>query len=140
MVGYTNMGSGDEVQTIYKGAVVCIEPDDVDGYVQANLSGLTPDSAFVFAGIALEKKATVAADTGDGDVKIAVAMGGVWAFAVGSTGIAVTDIGAPVYASDDQTLTTSNSAALWIGTIRFVDSDWIWVNIAHAAGRTNTAT
>ena len=138
MVGYTDRGAGSSAYTAYKGAIMIMDVDDIDGYVQPHQSGITSASGDVFAGVAMEKKSVTSSDTAQDDVKIAVATGGVWAFAVAS--ITVTDIGAPAYASDDQVVTTTSTDNQWIGTIVDVDGTYVWVNIGHAAGRANSAT
>jgi len=139
MVGYTNLGGGSETQTIYKGACVCMDVTDVDGYAQPYQSGITAASDDVFLGVALEEKSTVAANTSDGAVKILVAQSGIWAFPVNS--LSVTDIGAPIYAADDGNVVQSSSSnVLWIGYLVNVDATYAWVNIAPAAGRACSAT
>jgi len=137
-VGYTDYQSGSTEYTIYKGAIVMMDVSDVDGYAQPRLSAITAASGDVFLGVALEEVDITSLDTAQGDKDILVARGGVWAFAVGS--LAVTDIGAPAYCSDDQTITTTSTNNLWVGTIVAVDSTYVWVDIGHASGRTNTAT
>jgi len=139
-VGYTAYQSGNTEYTIYKGSIVFMDVSDVDGYAQKLLdtSSVAAASGDVFLGIACEKVEVTSDDTGNGDKKVKVAISGLWGFPVGS--LTVTDIGAPAYASDDGTVTTTSTNNLWIGTIVNVDSDYVWVNIGHAAGRTNSAT
>ena len=140
MAGYTNFAGGSTAHTIYHGSVTVIDVSDTDGYIRAcPLSSSTAlASGDVFTGIAAEKQAVTSDDTDDGSVECAVYVNGVWGFAVGS--LAVTDIGAPAYASDDDTITTTTTNNLWVGTIVDVDSTYVWVDIQHAAGRTNSAT
>lgn len=138
VVGYTNYQGGSAVHTIYKGSIVMMDVSDVDGYAQKRISSENAVAADVFLGIAQEKVEITSSDTGDGDKNILVAQSGLWAFAKGS--LTVTDIGAPAYASDDDTITATSTNNLWVGTIANVDDTYVWVDIAHAAGRTNTAT
>lgn len=138
VVGYTNYQGGNTEHTIYKGSIVKMDVSDVDGYAQKKLSSVASASGDVFLGVAEEKVVVSSSETSDGAKKIKVATSGLFGFAVGS--LTVTDIGAPAYASDDDTITTTSTDALWVGTIRNVDDDFVWVDIGHATGRTNTAT
>lgn len=138
LVGYTDYQSGTTAYTVYKGSPVCIDVDDIDGYAQPFLSGITAAGGDVFLGIAEEQVSVTASDTAQGDKKIKVAISGIWGFPAGS--ITVTDIGAPAYADDSAVVTTTSANNLWIGTIVNVDATYVWVNIAHAAGRANSAT
>jgi len=140
MAGYTNFGSGSTAHSIYKGSLVVSDISDTDGYFRAVplTSSTAMASGDIFGGIALEKQDVTSSDTADGSVEVTVAVNGVWGFAVGS--LAITDLGAPAYASDDQTITTTSTNNLWVGTIVDRDATYVWVDIAHAAGRTNTAT
>ncbi len=95
-------------------------------------------SGDIFGGIALEKVAVTSSDTADGSKKVSVARNGVWGFAVGS--LAITDIGAAIYASDDDTATTTDTNNWWIGYLVDVDSVYAWVDIAPAFMRANSAT
>jgi len=138
LVGYTDRGSGSEAYTSYKGAIMIMDVSDIDGYVQPHQSGITSASGDIFVGIAVEEVSVTSSDTSQGDKDILVQTRGLVGFPVGS--LAVTDIGAPIYASDDTTITTTSSNNQWIGTLVNVDSTYAWVDISHAAGRTNTAT
>lgn len=138
LVGYTDYQAAAAEYTVYKGAIVMMDVSDVDGYAQPRVSAITAASGDVFLGVALEEVEVTSDDTDQADKDVLVARGGVWAFAVGS--LAVTDIGAPAYCSDDQTITTTSTNNLWVGTIVAVDATYVWVDIEHAAGRTNTAT
>lgn len=138
LVGYTAYGAGNLTYTAYKGAIMMIDVSDVDGYAQPMLSTITAASGDVFLGIAEEKVAITSTDTADGAKDILVATDGLWGFVKGS--LALTDIGAPIYATDDTTITTTSTNALWVGTLVNVDDTYAWVDISHAAGRTNTAT
>lgn len=138
LVGYTDYQGGSTAHTSYKGSIMMIDVSDIDGYAQKMSSSITAASGDVFLGIAMEQVAVTSDDTAQGDKKIKVATKGLWGFPVGS--ITVTDIGAAAYASDDDTITTSSSNTLWVGTIVNVDASYVWVDIGHAAGRANTAT
>lgn len=140
MAGYTNFGGGSTAHTIYKGSLVCIDVTDTDGYCRAcpDITSTAITSSDIFLGVAQHKQEVTSSDTGDGSKEVTVYTNGVWGFAVGS--LDVTDIGAPAYASDDDTITTTSSNALWVGTIVDADSTYVWVDISHAAGRTSSAT
>lgn len=137
LVGYTNYQGGTTEYTVYKGAPMMLDVSDVDGYAQPMLAAITAASGDVFLGIAAEKKVISSSETADGTLDILVE-NGLIGFPVGS--LAVTDIGAPAYMSDSNTVTTTSTNALWIGTIIDVDDTYVWVDTRHAAGRTNTAT
>jgi len=139
MAGYTNFGGGSTTHSIYKGSVVISDVSDTDGYFRAMplSSSTAAASGDVFGGIALERQDVAATDTADGSVKVTCAQDGVWGFPVGS--LAATDLGAAIYASDDQTATTTSANNLWIGYLVEVDSTYAWVDISRATGRTNTA-
>ena len=92
----------------------------------------------IFGGISVEQKKVTSSHTSDGSVKCSVARNGVWGFAKGS--LAQTDIGAPAYASDDTTVTTTATNNMWIGHIVEVDATYVWVDITPAVGRPNLAT
>lgn len=140
LAGYTNFGGGSTAHTVYKGSVVVCDVSDTDGYFRACPLSSSVNSATgdIFGGIALEKQAVTSADTGDGSVEVTVARNGVWGFPVGS--LAQTDIGAPAYASDDATITTTSSNNYWCGIIEGVDSTYVWVNIEPAFMRANSPT
>lgn len=133
LVNYTDYQSAAKEYYSYKGAVMMIDIDDVDGYAQPLQSGITVASGDVFLGIALEEVQVKSTDTTDGDKKIQVATEGIWGFAKGN--LSVTDIGDLAYASDDDTITVTTSNNLWIGQIVGVDDTYVWVDIKLAAGR-----
>jgi hypothetical protein len=138
LTGYTDYQAGTVAYTVYKGAIVMMDVSDKDGYAQPMLSSITAASGDIFLGIAEEKVSVTSADTADGTKGVLCMTKGIVGFPKGS--LAVTDIGAPIYATDDTTIQTTSSNALWIGTLVKVDDTYAWVNIGHAAGRTNTAT
>lgn len=138
LAGYTNFGSGSTSHTVYHGSVVMCDVSDTDGYFRAANSGLTVTSSDIFGGIAAEKQVVGAADAADGSKKITVYVNGVWGFAKGS--LAITDIGAIAYASDDNTITSTSTGALAIGTIVDVDATYAWVDIADFAGKVSATT
>jgi hypothetical protein len=140
MAGYTNFAGGNAAHTIYKGSVVVIDVSDTDGYCRAcPLSSSTALAAGdIFCGIAAYEESVAAADLADGSKEISVYINGTWGFAVGS--LAITDIGAPAYASDDDTITTTSTNNMWVGTIVDVDATYVWVDISQAAGQLNSAT
>lgn len=138
LAGYTNFGGGSTAYTVYKGAVVGNDVSDTDGYFRDWDTGITTTSSDIFGGIALEKVDVTSSNTADGSKKVTVAVNGDWAFAKGS--LAQTDVGAVAYASDDQTVTTTATAALAIGVIVEVDSTYAWIDISGFAGRVSATT
>ena len=136
LAGYTNYRS-TEAHTVYKGSVVCCDESDTDGYFHAPIAIATvlADPADVIGGIAMEKVAVTSGDLADGLKEVTVAVNGVWGFALGS--LDITDIGAPVYAQDDDSVTDSSTNAWWIGTVTAVDATYIWVDISKACGQLN---
>ncbi len=140
MAGYTNFGGGSTAHTIFKGSMVVCDVSDTDGYVRAVplTSSVNMAGGDIFVGVATERQDVVAADAADGSVEVSLYINGIWGFAVGSLG--VTDIGAAMYASDDQTVTSSSSNTLWIGYLVKVEDSKAWVDISLAVNRPNSAT
>ena len=140
LAGYTNFGSGSTTHEVYKGSGMVCDVSDTDGYFRACPSGATVNSAAgdIFGGISLERKSVTSSDTGDGSVVCTVARNGVWGFAKGS--LAVTDIGAAAYLSDDDTISTTSTNNYWCGYIEEVDDTYVWVNIEPAFMMANSAT
>ncbi len=140
MAGYTNFGGGTTAHIIYKGSMCVCDVSDTDGYVRAIPLGSTTNSAGgdVFVGIADEQQKVTSANLADGSVEVSLYINGIWGLAVGS--LAVTDIGAPMYASDDQTVTTSSSNNYWVGFLVKVEDSKAWVDISQAVNRVNSAT
>ena len=140
LVGYTNFGAGSTTHEVYKGSLMVSDVSDVDGYFRA--VPLTSSTAMaagdVFGGISQERQSVTSSDTADGSKRTTVARNGVWGFAVGS--LAITDIGAAAYASDDDTITTTSTNNLWVGYIEDVDSTYVWVNISKAFLMANSPT
>lgn len=104
---------------IYKGALLKIS----DGYVEPCAAEVGAN----FAGVAYE--AVDNTDGGDGDVSVRVIREGI--FKLTSSGLAQTDLDDLVYASDDQTVsTTQASNEQEIGKIaEFVSATEIYVDI-----------
>jgi hypothetical protein len=127
LAGYTNRGGGSVAFTVYKGAVVACDESDTDGYFGPKDFNAT--SGDIFGGIAAEKVAVTSADTADGSKVLTVYRNGVWGFAKGS--LAITDVGALCYASDDNTVTTTSTNAILIGRIVDVDDTYAWVDIEN---------
>lgn len=140
LAGYTNFGGGNTAHTVYKGSLVVCDVSDTDGYFRAVplTSGTNMAAGDIFAGVAVEKQVVDSNVTADGALDVTVATNGVWGFAVGS--LAITDIGAAAYASDDDTITTTSTSNLWVGYIVDVDSSYVWVDISRASGMANSAT
>jgi hypothetical protein len=140
LAGYTNFGAGTLAHTVYKGSLVVCDISDTDGYFRAVplVSGTNMAADDVFGGIALERVDVTSTNTADGSKSVSVARDGVWGFPL--SGLAATDIGAPIYASDDDTPVVSTSNTLWIGVLVGVDATYAWVDIGPAAGRLNSAT
>lgn len=138
LAGYTNFGGGTTAHTVYKGSVIICDVSDTDGYFRAMSSALTVTSSDIFGGIAAEKVSVSSSDLADGSKRLTAYVDGVWAFAKGS--LAITDIGAVAYATDDDTITTTATGALAIGVIVDVDDTFAWVDISDYAGRVSATT
>ena len=124
-------------EEIYIGSIVISDVSANDGYFRALPVG-TAAAGDIFGGVSLERKTIVSADA-DGDKVVSVARDGIWAFAVES--LAITDIGAAIYAVDDDGgLTTTSTNNQWVGYLEDVDATFAYLNIAPAFLRDNTAT
>ena len=140
LAGYTNFGGGSTAHAVFKGSLVMSDVSDTDGYFRAVplSSSVNMATTDIFGGIAAERQDVTASDTADGSVTLTVYRNGQWGFAKGS--LAQTDVGAPAYATDDDTITTTSTDALWVGVIEEVDATYAWVNIEPAFMRANSAT
>lgn len=140
LAGYTNFGGGNTAHKVYHGSLMVCDVSDTDGYFRAvpDTSSVNMASGDIFGGISVEYQSVTSSDTADGSKLCQVARDGIWGFAKGS--IAITDIGAPAYATDDNTISTTSTNALWCGYIEDVDATYVWVNIAPAFKRANSAT
>ena len=140
MAGFTNFGGGTEAHTVYKGSLTVCDVSDTDGYIRAVplTSSVNMAGGDIFTGVAAEQQKVTSADLADGSVEVSLYINGIWGFAVGS--LAVDDIGAAMYASDDQTVTSSSSNTLWIGYLVKVEDSKAWVDISLAVNRPNSAT
>lgn len=140
LAGYTNFAGGSTAHTVYKGSVVVCDVSDTDGYFRACplSSSINLTTSDIFGGIAVEHAEVTSSNTADGSVSCAVARDGIWAFPVGA--VAQTDVGAPAFASDDQTITTTNTNNLRVGYIVGVDSTYVYVEIEKAVGIANVNT
>lgn len=105
---------------IYRGAMV---KHNAAGY----LAPAAAESGAVFAGIAYEEKDNSAGSAGD--VKCLVMKKG--SFLLEGAGFSQADVGSKVYASDDQTISTTQGAnEQEIGRIEeFVSATQVWVDI-----------
>jgi len=136
LVGYTTLTTTHEV---YKGSIVICDQSISDGYFRAcpasgSINSTTSD---IFGGISMERVSVTASDAGDGSKSVTVLINGAVGFPIGS--LTVTEIGAPIYAVDDQLVGSSSSNTYWVGTLVNVDSTYAWVDITHAVGRPNSA-
>lgn len=140
LAGYTNFTSTASEHTVYKGSIVICDVSDTDGYFRAAplTSSVNAAAGDIFGGVALEKVKVTSTDLADGSKKVTVAVDGVWGFPVGS--VAITDVGAAAYASDDATVVTATTNNFWVGRIVDVDATYVWVDIAPAAGQLRTPT
>ena len=139
LAGYTNFGGGSTAHTVYHGSIVVCDVSDTDGYFRAAplTSSVNAASGDIFGGVSAERVSVTSDDTADGSKLCTVYRNGVWGFAKGS--IAITDVGAPAYASDDQTITTTSTNNFWVGDIVDVDSTYVWVDITRAFMRPTSA-
>lgn len=140
LAGYTNFGAGSTAHEVYSGSIMVCDVSDTDGYFRAvpDTSATNMASGDIFGGVSMERQSVTSSNTADGSKLCLVARDGTWGFPKGA--IAITDIGAAAYASDDATVTTTSTNNLWIGYIEDVDATYVWVNIAPAFKRANTAT
>lgn len=138
LAGYTNFGGGTTEFTLFKHSITMCDVSDTDGYFRDIDSGVTITNTDIFGGISMEKQKVTELDTADGSVKASIFVDGIWGFAKGS--IAITDIGAVAYATDDTTITTGTSGGLAIGLIVDVDDTYVWVDIADYAGKVSSTT
>lgn len=138
LVGYTDYQGGNTAYTVYKGAPVFIDVSDVDGYAQPAVAGITYASGDVFLGFALEQVSVTSADTAQASKDVLVQTRGLVGVPLGS--LAVTDIGAAIYASDTNTFGTSTSDGLWVGSLAAVDASYAWIDIDQAAGQPSATT
>lgn len=137
LAGYTNFSGGSTAHTVYKGSIVVSDNSDTAGYFRAAFA-VTYTTSDIFGGIAVEHAEVTSSNTADGSVSVACATDGIWAFPVGS--IAQTSVGLPVFASDDATVTTTNTNNLRIGYLVGVDSTYAYVDIEKAVGIANVNT
>lgn len=112
-------------EIIYKGALVV---DKGDGYAEAAVNG-----NYTFLGVAVEKGDNSADGAADGDVNVRVYKTGVFQFTKATA--VQTDLGAVMYAHDDQTVgTSSTSSYVAVGyCVGIVDSSTIKLRIDLAA-------
>lgn len=123
-------------EEIYIGSILLSDVSANDGYFRALPVG-TAAAGDIFGGISLERISVVSADA-DGDKSASAARDGVWGFAVGS--LAITDIGAAAYATDDDTITTTSTNNQWVGYIVDADATFVYVDISDAWMKNITAT
>lgn len=94
-------------ETIYKGAIVCL---DADGYLMPGSDA----SGYKFVGLSYEKADNASGD--DGDVTTRVWKVGTYVFAADFTA-GQEDVGSQVYVLDDNTVSTSTTYSVACGTI-----------------------
>jgi predicted RecA/RadA family phage recombinase len=134
LVGYTDYQGGSAAWTAYKGGIAMMDVSDVDGYAQKQISSVAIGAGDVFLGIFMEEVSVAAADAAQGAKTALVARGGIWAFPKQS--LSVTDIGAVVYAVDDDgTVSSTSTSHLAIGILIDVDDTCAWVEINDYAGK-----
>lgn len=138
LAGYTNFSGGSTAHSVYHNSLVACDVSDTDGYFRAIATGVTWTSSDVFGGVAVEKQDVTSADTADGSKEITVAVDGVWGFPKNS--LAITDMGAVVYAADETVFQSSSSAALAVGILVAVDATYAWVDISDYAGKVSSTT
>lgn len=142
LAGYTNQGSGNETEEIYKGSLVIVDiSDSTGGYARAcpATGSIALTTSDIFCGIAQHAQSVTSSNTADGSKTVRCAQDGVWAFAKASLTLA--DIGKNIYSTDDAgTLTVTSTDALWVGVLVDLDDTYAWVDISRAAGRLNSAT
>jgi hypothetical protein len=104
---------------IYAGSLVCL---NTSGYAAAGAD----TASFKFLGVAREQADN--SSGANGDITVRVRRKGV--FRMAASGMAVTDIGAAVYVSDDQTVAKSTTNSVACGKIaEFVSATEVGVDI-----------
>lgn len=138
LAGYTNFGGGSTAHSVYHNSLVACDVSDTDGYFRAIATGVTWTSSDIFGGVAVEKQDVTSADTADGSKEVTVAVDGVWGFPKNS--LAITDMGAIVYAADETVFQAATANVLAVGVLVGVDSTYAWVDITNFAGRVSSTT
>lgn len=127
LAGYTNFGNGNTAHTVYKGAVVVCDVSDTDGYARAASAAVNAVATDIFLGIAAERQDVTSGDLADGAVECTVYVNGVWGFPL--NGLAVTDLGATVFATDSDLPQMASANKIAIGKLVDVDATYAWVDI-----------
>ena len=138
LAGYTNFGAGTTAYTVFKGAVVMQDVSDTDGYARDMDSGVTVTTSDIFMGIAAERVDVTSDDTADGSKEVTVYVNGVWCFPL--NGLAQTDVGAPIFADDDNLPTTTATGNLAIGVLVAIDATYAWVDISDFSFKVSATT
>lgn len=138
LAGYTNFGGGNTAFTVFKGAVVMCDVSDTDGYARDMDSGVTVAATDLFLGIAAERQDVTASDTADGSKEMTVYVNGTWGFPL--NGLAITDLGATIFADDDDLPTATTLANLAIGKLVDVDATYAWVDISDYTFKVSAET
>ncbi len=109
---------------VYKGTLVSLR---ADGYLYPSRSGTASD---IFVGVAYETVDNTAGAAGDKSAKVQTS--GTYVFA--KSGAAITDLGLPMYASDDSTLTATATSNQFVGrAVELIDSSNLRISIEEAA-------
>lgn len=138
LAGYTNFGGGSTAFTVYKGAIVMCDVSDTDGYARDMDSTVTVATGDIFLGVAAEQVSVTSADTADGSKEMTVFVNGVWGFPIGS--LAITDLGATIFADDDNVVTSTATSNLAIGKLVDADASYAWVDISDYAFKASAET
>jgi hypothetical protein len=138
VAGYTNFGNGNTAHTIFKGSVVVCDVSDTDGYVRAAAAAVNAAATDIFAGIAAERQQVTSSDLADGSKLVTCYVNGIWGFPV--NGLAITDLGATVFATDDDLPQAASANKIAIGKLVDVDATYAWVDISDYAGKVSTET
>lgn len=133
LTGYTALTAAEE---IYKGAVLMVDVSVADGY--ATPKAVDAAAGDLFAGVAMERVSIGSADAANGAKECVVAIDGLIGFPKGA--LAITDLGAPIYASTDNDISTTDTNNLWIGYLKDIDDTYAYVDIAPAWMMANSAT
>jgi hypothetical protein len=138
LVGYTAYQSGNTAYTCYKGAVMMVDIDDVDGYAQPMQSGITAATGDIFLGFAAEQVSITSADTANDTKRILIDQPDLVKIPIGS--LAVTDMGDEIFATDDNTFGTATSG-LAVGTLEYIDDEGsAWLNCRSHYGQVSANT
>lgn len=123
----------DDGDTIYAGALVCV---NADGYAVAGAD----TAGLIFMGVAREQADNSAGQ--DGDINVTVRRRGLFKMAF-ATAISIANVGDNVFIADDQTVDVAGNVThdIFVGIIAsYIDTTHAWVDIEPAIRQADVAT